>query len=124
MFAAAAIVARWVWDAAVIVAKWLALKVFMLACLAVVLPWVLRGFFVWGFDWLTNYGSEILGFFTTAMQEQIAAAGMDASINLELTGIGGYFALKTGLIDYIAIISTGWGLYWMVAFLSKATRIR
>jgi hypothetical protein len=121
MVAAAVLAARWVWDAAVMVAQWLAQKVFIVAVMAILLPWVLKGVFVWVFNWFAAYGRDIAQFITSQVSTQIANAGV--AIDIQMTGVGGYIAEMTGLVDYASIIFTGWGLYWYVCILSKSARM-
>jgi hypothetical protein len=120
MFAAAATVAQMAFDLAVQTAKWLATKVFIVALMATLLPWVLKGFFVWAFEYFQIYGGDILQYFMDSIS-QVTGGSID--VNIELTGVGGYLATQTGLIDYCTIIFTGWGLYWVISVLSRATRI-
>jgi len=122
MFAAAVLVARWIWDAVQKAALWIATKTLIILLLAIVMPWVLRKFFIWGFDFLTKYGTEYAGYITTQIGDALTSAGLQTNIDLELTGVGGYIALKTGLIEYISIITVGWGLYWVIVFTIKSGR--
>jgi len=122
MFAAAATVAKMFLDVSIHAAKWIAQKTLIVAVLAIVLPWVLREAMYWGFEYITVYGrsmaEQIMGYLNTL----IGSAGVE--VNIHLTGVGGYLAIQTGLIEYSSIIFTGWGLYWVVAVLAKTpTRI-
>ena len=117
MFAAAATFAQMVFDSARQVALWLATKVFVLAILTIVLPFVLRGVLIWFFKFLQTYGSSIFSFFQESISGVVQQAGIET--HLELTSVGGYLALQTGLIDYCSIIFTGWGLYWFVVIYPK-----
>lgn len=116
MFAAAATFAQMVFDAALHTAKWLATKVFIVAAIAIVLPWALKGVLIWGFEYFVEYGREfsslLLGYINTL-------SGDAVTIDVSLTGIGGYLAQQTGLIDYAAIIFSGWGIFWVIAVLAK-----
>jgi hypothetical protein len=119
MFAAAAIVASKVYDAAVMAAQWLAMRAFVIAIIAIMLPWVLRGVLGWGFNWMVTYGKEI----TSLIMDYInTATSGNVAVDIDLTGLGGYLAYHTGLLDYASIIFTGWGLYWVIAILAKTPR--
>jgi hypothetical protein len=120
MFAAAATVAQMAFDAAVISAKFLATRVLLIALMGTMLPWVLKGVYIWGFEYLVTYGSKISDYMLSQISS--ATAG-NFDVNIHLTGIGGYLAEVTGLIDYCSIIFTGWGIYWVVAVLAKTTRV-
>lgn len=120
MFAAAAIVSRWIWDAVMYLARWTAVKLFVMGVLAIVLPWVLKGVLLWFWDFVSSYVFEFVGWVFGYISQAIADAGIDISINL--TGVGGYLATQVGLIDYCSIIIAGWGLYWMVVLTTKAFR--
>ena len=119
MFAAAAIVSQTIFNAALAVAKWLATKAFIVACLTIVLPWVLKGFFMWGFNWIATYGREIAEYLMSILQSQVSSMGMD--IDITLVGPGGYIAQMVGLPEYASIIFTGWGIYWYIAVFAKAS---
>lgn len=121
MFAAAATVAQMVFDLSVQTARWLATKVFIVALMATLLPWVLKGLFIWGFEYFVTYGRDIAQYVITAISAMMPEGSYD--VNIELSGIGGYLAIQTGLIDYCSIIFTGWGLYWVIAILAKTTRV-
>jgi len=122
MVAAAVLVARWIWDAVQKAALWIATKALIILLMAIVLPWVLRKFFIWGFDFLTKYGAEAASYITSQIGDALTSAGIQTTVDLELTGVGGYIALKTGLIEYISIITVGWGLYWVIVFTLKSGR--
>jgi len=122
MFAAAVLVAQSIWSAAKAAALWIATKALVLYCLVFILPWVFRKFFVWGIDFFIKYGQEMASFVSTELGEMLQEAGMQTNINIELTGVGGYLAIQTGLVDYISIISTGWGLYWIVVLTLRRWR--
>lgn len=119
MFAAAAIFAQMVFDKACDVAKFIATRALLLSLLAIGLPWVLKGVLMWGFDWVLTYGRV----FGDQIMSYISAQAGSQTIAIHLSGIGGYLAEQTGLIDYCAIIITGWGLYWTVAVLAKTPRM-
>lgn len=120
MFASAAVFMQTFWLAAQEAAKWLATKALILAIMMLVLPFVLKGVIIWGFEWFAAYGREAFGMVMGAVGSLIGSSGeVVQSSTLQLTGIGGYLAIQTGLIDYASIIFTGWGLYWIVAVLAK-----
>ncbi len=121
MFAAAATFAQMVYDGAVRLAQFIATKALILAVMMLVLPWVLKKVMIWAFSYLTTYGRDIAEYVMSFMSGAIAEAGVEVNINL--TGVGGYLAIMTGLIDYSAIIFTGWGLYWVIAVLAKTPRM-
>ncbi len=120
MFAAAATFAQMVYDGAVRLAQFIATKALILAIMMLVLPWVLKSVMVWAFQYFTVYGRDIANYMMSFMSDALAGSGVAVDINL--TGVGGYLAIMTGLIDYSAIIFTGWGLYWVVAVLAKTPR--
>lgn len=117
MFAAAAIVAKWVWEAALEVARWLAFKIFIVAVLVTVAPWVLKKVFIWTWDYGQGFILEMIGYVMSTINSYLVSAGIDVNINL--TGVGGYLAIQTGLIDYAQIIFAAWGIYWTISLLSK-----
>lgn len=121
MFAAAATFAQMAFDAAILAAKWLATKALMLALMMLVLPWVLKGVIIWAWQYFATYGREIASYTLELIGGLMGDAGV--AIDINLTGIGGYMAIQTGLIDYSAIIFTGWGLYWVIAVLAKTPRM-
>jgi hypothetical protein len=121
MFAAAATVAQMIFDGSIRVAQWLATKVFILSIVTIVLPWVLRYVLIWAFEWISIYGREVMTLIMTQISSLTGAANIDIDINL--SGVGGYLAAQTGLIEYCSIIITGWGLYWVVAILAKTPRM-
>ena len=69
MFAAAAIVARWIWDAVMIAARFASGKALILAIMLYVLPWAFRQAIVWMFEYLTAHGAEMVTF----MNEQFSS---------------------------------------------------
>jgi hypothetical protein len=121
MVAAAVLMARWVWDATLIAAQWIATRAFILAILAIGLPWVLKGVLVYAWNWFAEYGRGVATFFMDTISGYTSSAGLD--IDIQLTGVGGYIASQVGLVDYASIIFTGWGLYWLVAVLAKSQRM-
>ncbi len=123
MFAAAAIFAQMVFNASIQAAKWLATKAFVVAILAIVLPWVLKGFFIWAFEWIAAYGIDMVSAIIDYINSYLSQSSMQTQIDINLTGVGGYLAVKTGLIEYASIIFTGWGIYWVIAVLAKTPRM-
>jgi len=128
IFGAAATVAQMVFDGAQRVAMFLARKVLLLAALTIVLPWVLKGFLIWSMDYIIVYGRDYVTFMHSFVQDILSSSDVTSSfasgaVDFEITGIGGYLAMQTGLIDYCSIIITGWGLYWTVAILAKTPRM-
>jgi hypothetical protein len=121
MFAAAAIIAQSFFHAAIEAAKWLATKAFILALMAIVLPWVLKPVLMWFFDYIITYGRQWTEFITGSVGNMVQASGVD--LTYQIGGVGGYLATQTGLIEYASIIMTGWGLYWTVAILAKTPKI-
>jgi hypothetical protein len=117
MFAAAATFAQMIHDDLVTFAVWLASKVFIVAIMAIMLPWILKGVFIWGFEYFVVYGREIANYILSSISS-VTAGQYDFSI--PLSGVGGYLAIQTGLIDYCSIIFTGWGIYWVIAVLAKS----
>jgi hypothetical protein len=120
MFAAAATVAQMAFDLSVQIAKWFATKVLLISLLAIFFPFVMKGLFIWGFKYLITYSRVISEF---VMDSVFIATQGTYEVNIELSGVGGYLAIQTGLIDYCAIIFTGWGLYWVIAVLAKTSRV-
>lgn len=122
MFAAAAIVLQTAFRASLEAAKFLATKALMVAIIAIVLPWAIKPVFIYAFEWIVKYGRTygdlIMGF----INSQTSTAGID--LNLTITGVGGFLAEQTGLIDYCSIIISGWGIYWTLAILAKTPGIR
>lgn len=118
MFAAAAIVAQTIWQASVEAAKWLATKTLIIAVIMVLLPSAMKAVFLWGFDYIVVYGQQWADLFKSYIESQIGSQGLDLTI--QFSGIGGYLAVQTGLIDYISILSAGWAIYWVVAVLAKS----
>ena len=116
MFAAAATFVEMAFNASLAAARWLATKALMVSLLAIVLPWVLKGFFIWGFDYFMTYGREIAGYLMNQLSTMTAGS---YDIHIPLSGVGGYLAIQTGLIDYSSIIFTGWGIYWFIAVLPR-----
>lgn len=122
MFAAAATVAQMLFDGAIHVARWLATKALIIAIMAIVLPWILREIIIWLFKYSETYGYTIYQLVNSYLSSFLS--GSDVVIDLELTSIGGYLALQTGLVDYCSIIFTGWGIYWVVCVLAKVPLLR
>lgn len=120
MFAAAAIVGEMLMNGGIAFARWLATKAFIIACMAIILPWVLKGVLSWAFEWIVAYGMEFFDYIMTFIRSMAGDANIDIDINL--TGVGGYFAVQTGLLDYASIIFTGWGIYWIIAILAKTPK--
>lgn len=123
MIDAAATIAQTFWFSLVYAARWLATKTLIIFLLMVVLPWVLKGILIWGFEYIVAYGREWGDLFMGLIGSLIGeAASTDVSVSL--TGVGGFLAVKTGLIDYASIIFSGWGVYWVVAVLAKTPGVR
>lgn len=121
IFGAAATVMQTFWMAAMEAAKFLATKALMLSIIAIVLPWAIKPVIIWAFEYIVKYGRDILSFFQSEVGQVVASSGMDLSY--QLTGVGGFLAIQTGLIDYASIIFSGWGLYWAVAILAKTPKV-
>jgi hypothetical protein len=126
MLAATATILQTVYQSAQALAVWLAGKVLIIALLMVVLPFVVKGIIIWMFEYMTTYGLEIAAWVSTFIADQIEGSGLlgpggQTAMEVPLSGIGGYLAIQTGLIDYCSIIFTGWGLYWTIAVLAKTT---
>jgi len=119
VFAAAATFLQMALDVAVVAAQWIALRAFVIAIMMIVLPWVLRGALAWGFNWMVTYGRGISTMLLSYIQ---SATNGNVDVNIDLTGVGGYLAYQTGLLEYSSVIFTGWGLYWIVAVLAKTPR--
>jgi hypothetical protein len=122
MFAAAATVAQMFFDSAVATAKWLATKTFLLYLIMVVLPWALKPVFIWAFEYIVAYGREYVNIFTQYIGSTLESHGV--VLDIQLTGVGGYLASRTGLIEYASIIFSGWGLYWFVCVFSRVPFLR
>ena len=120
MHAALAIIYQTTIGVALAIARFIAFKVFILLILLIVLPYVLKKLFIWGMEYFQEYGHVISGYFSDLIN---TITGGEIEISMQLTSVGGYLAIKTGLIEYCAIIITGWGIYWTIALMSKTTKI-
>lgn len=116
MFAAAAIVAQMAYDGALFLARWIATRLFFLALITTVLPWVLKGVYVWGFDYLMTFIKTSSSFVFDSISTYTQGS---YDFDVTLTSVGGFLAVQTGFIDYCSIIITGWGIYWFIAIFPR-----
>jgi hypothetical protein len=104
--------AKWVWETAMYVARWLVFRKFTLFALAFILPWALRGVIIWVWNLIATNDAGVRDWMTTFVAQKASELGFE--LQIEMTGVGGYLAQQTGLLEYCSIIITGWGLYWFV----------
>ena len=123
MFAAAVLVARWIWDGAKEVLKWIAVRAFAITLMILILPWVLRNIVIWFIKYMQIHGHGMVDYVTALMAEFFTNTGMETDINIELSGIGGFFAIHTGVIEYISILMTGYAAYWYIIFITKTLKL-
>lgn len=98
------------WIAGALIARWLVIKIFIIGCLVVVLPWVLKNGVSWFWDvsdtarsQLAQYTNDLLG---------TLLSGIDPNIVINISSIGGYIANQIGLVDYASILVTAFGICW------------
>lgn len=98
------------WISAGLVARWLVIKLFIIGCLVVVLPWVLKDGINWFWDATNSSRQTVMEHFTSILNQQLS--GINSDVIIHLTSIGGYIANQIGLQDYATIIVTTWGICW------------
>jgi hypothetical protein len=103
------------------VAAWLAYKKFALVLIAVFMPYILRGFFMWAWNFIAKHNQEMTIWFSGKAYDWLATAGI--IVDLQLSGVGGYIANKVGLIEYCTVIITGWSLVWVIGIGMRTTAL-
>lgn len=98
------------WISGTLIARWLAFKLFIIGCLTLVLPWVLKDGINWFWDATNAQRQTVAEHFNSILAQ--ALNGIDASIVINLSSVGGYIANQIGLADYFSIIATAWGICW------------
>jgi len=116
MFAAAATLAHMALDISISVARWVSMRLLVVGLLTVILPRVLKGVFIWGFQYIERYGMVMVSHLMSTISQN---SGESFDINMQLTGVGGYIANQIGLIDYCTILITNWGLIISISFLIR-----
>lgn len=105
-------IAKWIWEVGMYIARWLVFRKFTVFALAFILPWALRGVIIWFWNLIASKDSVVRDWASSFVADQAAALGFE--LDIQMTGVGGYLAQQTGLLEYCSIIITGWGLYWVV----------
>jgi len=113
-FGAAATILQTVWMAARDVAKYIATRALLITCLTVILPYVLKSYFLYMIKFLETYGGSITGFFTGMMGNMVKDTPYENIINIQLNSVAGYLAEQIGFIDYCSIILAGYAIAWII----------
>lgn len=98
------------WISGALVARWLVFKLFIIGCLTLVLPWVLKDGINWFWDVTNEKRQTIAEHFNSILSNLLI--GIDPDVVIHLTSVGGYIANQIGLADYCTIIVTAWGICW------------
>lgn len=114
MFAAAAIVAQSVWMAAMEVAKFIATRIMLIYILTLILPWILKSYFIYIIKFLETYGGKITSYLGDMVGQATAGTPYEGIIDIHLNSVGGYLAEQIGLIDYCSIIISGYAIAWVI----------
>lgn len=99
-----------VWISGALIARWIIIKVFVIGCLVVVVPWVIKDGFNWFWQVTESQRSTLLSYFNDLTASLLS--NIDPHVVIKITSIGGYIANQIGLSDYIAIIVTAMGICW------------
>lgn len=98
------------WFAGALIARWLVFKLFIIGCLVVVLPWVLKNGVTWFWDVTDTTRSQIAEYANTVLSTLLS--GIDPNIVINISSIGGYIANQIGLVEYASILVTAFGICW------------
>lgn len=105
------------WFSSSFVVRWAAGKVLLISVMTIVLPWVLKDCLQWFWKVGEEYRNQLLIFVTSQISSVINQESFDTT--LSITGIAGYIADQIDLVNYFAILVSGYTICWSLKFIGK-----